>query len=156
MANPNTIVLKGEIGEHYDEGIVTVSAIKPGMLIKRTSGAGVGTVGNVAVHSTAGGAGEVCIAIENAIYGKIINDSYAVGERCRFVMPETGDWCYLAVAAGAAAIAYNDPLSSAGDGTFRKEVSTGKVFFLAEEAKDNSAGGSIVWVKARRVAATTA
>lgn len=154
MANPNTIVLKGEIGEHYDEGIVTVSAITPGMLIKRTSAAGVGTVSNVAVHSTAGGAGEVAIAIENSIYGKLISDTYAVGTRCRFVMPETGDWCYLAVAAGAAAIAYNDPLGSAGDGTFKKATSTDKVFFMAEEAKDNSAGGSLVWIKARRVAAT--
>lgn len=154
MANPNTIVLKGEIGEHYDEGIVTVSAITPGMMIKRTSAAGVGTVSNVAVHSTAGGAGEVAIAIENSLYGKTIADAYPVGGRCRFVNPEIGDWCYLAVAAAAVAIAYNDPLTSAGDGTFKKATATDKVFFMAEQALDNSAGASIAWVKARRVAAT--
>lgn len=146
---PNKILLKGEY-EAYDEGIAS-GTIYPGMLIKRTAAAGVGTSCTVAVHATAGGGGECAIAIENALYGETITDAYASGERVRFVTPQLGDWLYILVAAGAAAIVYNDKLVSNGDGTFKKDTGTDVVFFRAEEALDNSGGGTNAFIKARRV-----
>lgn len=146
---PNKILLKGEYCA-YDEGIAS-GAIYPGMLIKRTVGAGVGTSCTVAVHAAAGGAGECAIAIENALYGETITDAYASGERVRFLVPQLGDWLYILVAANAAAIVYNDQLVSNGDGTFKKNTGSDTVFFRAEEALDNSANASNAFIKARRV-----
>lgn len=139
----NTILLKGEIGDRYEEGRAA-GGITPGHLIKVQTG------GTLVVHATAGGFGEKAFAIEDALRGKTIDDAYASGDLVRYVIPDHGDWVYALIPAGAAAIVEGDALISNGDGTLKKTTGTpSQIIAYAMEAVDNSGGGAAVRIKAR-------
>lgn len=121
-------------------------AITPGHLIALNS-SGAAIKHNVAGPAAAVGAnaqGIVRVAVEQDFFGKGIDDAYAVNDRVVYQPLDTGCEFMALVAAGAPAIAYNDLVESAGNGTVRKTTITANAIGRATEAVDNSGGGSAV------------
>jgi len=141
MASPKTILLKGA-GRH--EEYPADAALKPGHLLILNA------TGEVLKHATSGGVGECMIAKEDALQGKTIADAYAAGDIVMVDIPAPGDWRYIRIPAAAAAIVKGDFLMSNGDGTFVKRTAANHVFFQAEEAVDNSAGGAEAFIRASK------
>lgn len=139
--SPHTIVLRGELHQRHDEARAN-AALKPGHLIKKNSSS------EVLKHATAAGGGQLFVAKEDDLVGKTINDAYAAGDVVFYHIPQKGDWLYMRVAAAATAIAVNDPLTSAGDGTIKKSTGgTDVVIGHAKEALDNSGGGAEAFLR---------
>jgi hypothetical protein len=121
-------------------------AITPGHLISLNS------TGQAIKHNVAGAAaaaggqfvGPVRVAEENDIFGKGIDDAYAIGDRVIYRELDTGCEFMALVAAGAPAIVYNDLIESAGNGTVRKGTVMANAIGRATEAVDNSGGGAAV------------
>ncbi len=113
---PKTIILRGNprIGE---APAATSAAIKPGMLIERTS------AGTVRKHSTAGGRAANLYALEQGYVGGYIDDAYLDGEQVTFGACYSGDQINAWVSANAAALVIGDFVESNGDGTVRKSDS---------------------------------
>lgn len=140
---PNTIIVEGHAKGKYDEGRAA-GAIKPGHMLKRDSSLA------LVVHATAGGFGEMMVAIEDALQGKLITDAYASGDLVRYYQPRSGEKFMARLAAGATAVVKGDLLISSGDGTLKKTTgSPTQLYAVAEESVDNSAGGSEVFIKVR-------
>lgn len=145
---PHTIILEGDFTRRRDEKVCT-GAVSPGHIITRNSS------DLVLKHATAGAArlagGPVWVAIEDftGIRGGTINDAYQSGDRVFYHDPRKGDLLYCRVAAGATAIARNDPLTSDGAGCLKLATSTDTVVAQAEEALDNSGGGAEAFIRAR-------
>lgn len=75
-----------------------------------------------------------------------IDIDYNSGDTVYILACDGGERIQALLAAGAAAVAVNDPLCSAGDGTLRKFVigtDTGRIVAFADEAVDNSGGASV-------------
>lgn len=143
----NTIILKPveAIGQ-YDEGRVAATKTNyPGMLLELVA------AGTLQPHSTAGGAGECLIMIEDGLIGQTVNDARTAGQLCRYVKPKPGDEAYVRIPPSAAAIVIGDDLVSNGDGKFKKTAAgTNTVFGQAREAYDNSANAaSDAWIRIR-------
>lgn len=134
---PATILLKGSppVKEANAGGAIT-----PGHLITRGSG------GTMTVAGTAS-EGLPHFAMEQDFVGKDINTAYASGERVQFIVGQPGDEVNALIPAAAAAIVIGDLLQAGAGGTVIKRTSTNKIFAVALEAKDNSAGGSAVRLK---------
>jgi hypothetical protein len=121
-------------------------AITPGHLITLNAS------GQAIKHATAGAAaaagaqftGPVRVAVEQDFFGKGIDDAYAVNDRVLYQPLDTGCEFMALVAAAAPAIAYNDLVESAGNGTVRKTVIAANAIGRATEAVDNSGGGAAV------------
>lgn len=144
MAYPNVILLKGDIGTRQEEGRAG-GTIKPGYLIKKNSS------GALVVHASAGGAGECIVALEDPIQGgRTIDDNYVSGELVKYKTVQPGDELYMMLKDGNN-VAIDDNLSSQGDGTLRKESSTGTVFFKALEALDLTSAGANARLKVRAI-----
>jgi hypothetical protein len=140
MAYPQTIVLKGDLGTRYEEGRAA-GTIKPGHLIKQNSSQ------NYVVHATAGGGGERLVAIEDGLIGKTIDDNYVSGDLVRFKIVQPGDVLYMLLKDGQSVVP-DDILSSNGDGTLRKETSTGVVLFKSLETVAPSGADGRIRVRA--------
>lgn len=110
---PKTIILRGDprIGEAAS---ATSAAIKPGMLIERTS------AGTVRKHSVAGGLAQRLFALEQGYVGAYIDDAYGDAEQVTFGSCKGGDQINAWVPANAAALVIGDYVESNGDGTLRK------------------------------------
>lgn len=128
------LILHGQYDEAFASGTIT-----PGDLIKMDSNR------KVLRHATSGGGGEIMIAIEDGLQGyapKELMSDYSTDDMVPFARPVNGDVMNVNVPAAASAIVKGDLLMSNGDGTFVKRTSTNVVYGTAEEALDNSAGGS--------------
>lgn len=153
MSN-NRVHNKGLYGLR-DEAIAT-EAITPGHLALRHTATG------VKKHATAGGNVNPLFALEREMTGDDKDTAYASGDSVLLLYPQRGSRISAIVAAGAAAIAVNDPLESAGDGTLRKHTApsqavdeggsatytiapkTMAIVAFAREAVDNSLGSDPV------------
>ena len=143
--NPHTIVLRGDLHKRHEEAAAATN-IKPGHVIKKNS------AGKVIPHNTAGAGGQMWVAKEETLIGGTISTHVylAANEDIVFYhMPQSGDLLYCRVAAGAAAIARNAPLTSAGDGTLKLATGGDVIFgYNAETGTvDNSGGGSDVFIR---------
>lgn len=152
VESPKTILLEGDMEDRHGELICT-GAVSPGHIITRTSG------NLVTKHATAGAAslagGSVWVAKEDhiGVRGGTINDAYSSGDRVFFHDPRKGDLLYCRVAAGATAITRDAPLTSDGAACLKLATGTDTVLARAEDALDNSAGGSEAFLRARWAAA---
>jgi len=141
---PNTIILKGDgIRKEAD----AAGTITPGHLVEFDAS------GDLVVHATAGGNARKAFAVENDLIGNGITDNYVSGDRVQYNVFRSGDEVYALVPAGAAAIAIEAALESAGDGTLVNvgtATATGGtdiVVAYALEAVDNSGGGTAARIK---------
>jgi hypothetical protein len=131
------VVVIGHNEALYKEADVA-EGVTPGHLVALNA------QGKMIKHAVAGRAAPVRVAVENDFFGKGIDDAWVVNDRGLFQPLDTAcEWMAL-VAAGAPAIAYNDLVESAGDGTVRKTVVAANAIGRATEAIDNSAGGAAV------------
>lgn len=139
------VVVIGHNEALYKEANVA-EAITPGHLIALNS-SGEMIKHNVAGPAAAAGAniqGQVRVAVENDFFGKGIDDAWAVNDRGIYQSLDTGCEFMALVAAAAPAIAYQDYVESAGNGTVRKTTVIANAIGRALEAVDNSAGGTQV------------
>lgn len=127
------------------------STIVPGDLIEFTS------AGTVQEHSTAAVNAAKLFADENIPVAGTIDDAYGAAETVRFGTAHSGQKINARVAAAAPAIVIGDVLESAGDGTVRKAVADAAtdtvqrdaIVGYADEAVDNSGGGTVVRLRIR-------
>ena len=127
------------------------AALSPGHLLEFA------TDGDLQKHSTAASNAAPIFARENDIIGDDADEAYAAGDNVLAYHARGGDLVYARVAASAAAIVRGNYLESAGDGTLRvltadaatDQGQRSSVIATAEEAVDNSAGGSEAWIKIR-------
>lgn len=125
-----TIRLGGPNGQMDEFVAASGSAIKPGMLVRKTTA----TAGNV--HATSGGEGAMLIAHEDALQGLGIDDAYAVDAVvfCEYVLPGAKRNVLLKADEN---VAIGDFLISGGDGTFIKTTGTPtRTFAICEEASN--------------------
>ena len=155
----NRIEIRCLVPGMYDERRAA-GAMKPGHVVQ------VNSAGAVVVHATLGIPGERLVVKEDALQGKTVADAYASGDLVPLIQGLPNDVLQLRVAAAAPAIVIGDKLTLAADGTVKKRTVTGDtytdagagastfaqeqaVFAIADEAVDNSAGASEVFIKAR-------
>jgi len=132
---------------HYlmDEGIAS-AAITPGDLIERVPSGG--DTGQLRVHATAAGAvAQKSWAVENELIGSDIDVAYADGDTVKFVYAHAGAMIYAWLEA-AGDVERGAALESNGAGKLQART-TGETVAYAEEAVDNSGGGSPVRIKVR-------
>jgi hypothetical protein len=113
-------------------------AITPGHIVKLNSTA-------QAIKNTLADSPEtpVSVAVENDIFGKGIDDAYAVNERVIYQHLMAGCEFMALVAAAAPAIAFDDPIALAAGGTVKKGTEATSIG-RARAAVDNSLGGTPV------------
>lgn len=146
--NPNVILLKGDMSERREEGVVaSAKTITPGMLVERTTAAGGRTF---QPHSTASGPAAMYVAEEwgllgdplnAAIGGGTVDDNHTAGNPFPYHVGQKGDQLWMLLPAHAAAIVLTDFLGSNGDGTVKK-VTAAERLFKPIEAVDNSASAT--------------
>jgi hypothetical protein len=136
IGNTHALAKEADVAEAITPGhLVTLNA--SGQLIKH----------NVAGAAAAAGGqftGPTRVAVENDIFGKGIDDAWAIGDRGIYYELDTGCEFMALVAAGAPAIAYNALVESAGNGTVRATAVAANAIGRAAEAVDNSGGGAAV------------
>lgn len=130
---PHRIELSLSPGTMYEEG-PAAEDILPGMLIERVPGTGKGEDGadfdrhDVRPHSVADTRGEMFFAVEDALQGRTIDDSYLAdpagddslqGDVVMYRVALPGDKLYLLVD-GNVSYDDGDALTSKGDGTLKK------------------------------------
>ena len=99
------------------------------------------------VAGPAGGSGTnsrpiVRVAVENDIFGKGIDDNWAVNDQGLYQPLDTGcEWMAL-LAPGATAVTLHALLESAGNGTLRVATVAANAIARAVEAVDNSGGAN--------------
>lgn len=135
----NTIQLKGDFERVEYEAAAT---IKPGYLVEMTS------AGKVQAHSTEGAAAALMFAVENALEGEDLSDSYASSDRVQVNCQKSGNSVQAWLKAGEN-VAIGDVLISAGDGTLIAESSAAsgttieQRIAVALEALDLSDSGDV-------------
>jgi len=120
---PKRIHLLGD-GRH--EEFVAAGVVRPGDLIKMDSD------GKVVKHASAGGYAERLFALEDALQGKEIGDSYAADDVVGAVVAQPGDVVYAWLSWGEN-VTKGDTLVSNGDGALKKLSSTDKPIAIALE-----------------------
>ena len=133
----------------YIKEAPAASAIIPGHLVETTS------AGKVQVHS-GGAKASKTFALENIPSAGDINLAYAANDSARYGDFRSGSNVYALVAIAAPAIALNDDLESAGDGSLRKAVGAavtiaggdadGSLTFTANETGPNGNDIQIILV----------
>ncbi len=135
----NRIMLKGRY-EH--EEAVAAGTIKPGMLIEQIDG------DKVQAHSTEGGYAERLVAVEDALQGKSVADSYSAGDVVSFAAVLPGSECQMLLKAGES-VSIGERLISGGNGTVicqHSEASTTtvrQIIAVSREVKDLTPSGSV-------------
>jgi hypothetical protein len=128
-----------------DENIAS-AAITPGHLVEIVPSGG--DAGQLRAHATAADTDvQVMFAVENELVGDDIDTAYADGDTVKFCYPVSGAKIYAWLEA-AANVARGAPLESNGAGALQAKT-TGQTVAYAEEAVDNSAGGSAVRIRVR-------
>ena len=144
MPNPNrTVLLKSDL--HKIEEARAAETISPGHLIEMLS------TGKVQKNDKVAGSIQMMVAMEDAKrpVGTLLDD-YLLDELVMYHLCIPGDLVFLRIPAAAVAIVKGDSLEPVANGVVQK-LNTGVRVAIAEEAIDNSAGGSVEWVKARIV-----
>jgi len=124
--------------------------VKPGMLLELTS------ADVVKAHATEGGYSERAFAVEDALQGDTVDDSYADGALVSYHLVEPGAKVQALIKAGED-ISIGDRLVSAGDGTLIAEdsVASGttvkQIIAVAAAACDLSDSGDADTLSAVRV-----
>jgi hypothetical protein len=105
ISGAKTIRIKGDTVQ-WEEGPLATAPALPGMNLVLAANAqalgrdsyapGLTLVGGAG----AGGASPIKLVIEQALYGKSVNDAYAVGDNVRFIVPKKGDVVQVLVVAG--------------------------------------------------------
>lgn len=151
-STPKTILLRVNGGDDakrpVDSGIVkAASPITPGDLV-------IWDTGELKPNATAADADAPnMVAVENPYLDPRTNTSpaidtdYAAAATAYFIYPQPGDQLYMWLEA-AANVAKGAPLESNGAGALQAYTS-GRILYFADEAKDNSGGGSPVRIKVR-------
>jgi len=162
---PGQIVLSGN--PTYPPEIVAAAAITPGHLVEFVPSGG--DAGQLRVHATSGGNAVPMFALESLVPSIAnsttapIDIAYADGDSVRWAIGKSGDVFYGWVPASAAALKRGDRMVSNGDGTLIKYTAqatneggtatyTIQAYaggFIADEDKDNSAGGAAVRCRIR-------
>lgn len=142
--NPHTIVLEGELKQRHLE-YPAAAALSPGHILNVTS------AGKVQKHGTADQTYAKLIAKEDVLFnGRTINDAYALDELVMVHQATAGDLVYARIPAAAVAIVKGDRLKTNGAGCLIKSTTAGDPLWgYAEEAVDNSAGGTEVFIRCR-------
>lgn len=140
-----TVLLKGQLGEKREEARAA-GAIDPGDMIMLNSS------GQVLRNTVVAGNIQVLVALEDPYRSGTITDAYdaTTNTLVSYHVSKPGDLLYLRVAAAAPAIVKGDGLEPVSGGTVQK-LASGVRVFEAEEAIDNSGGGTKEWVRARHV-----
>jgi hypothetical protein len=125
---PKRIHLLGD-GRH--EEIVAAGAIRPGALLVLT------TAGKVTEHATAGGYAERLFALEDALQGKEISESYAADDVVGIVVAQPGDVVYAYLSWGED-VETGELLTSNGDGALKVATGSDKPIAVALEDLDLS------------------
>lgn len=128
---PNTILLAGggpgaENAATYDDTLVAVDVITPGMLLELHDDSGVPAWG---VHDSADDPISPTVALERLHMNKGVDDTYAVGDLVYAAALKTGSKFWGIVASGAN-INIGDRLQSAGNGKL-KAAASGSVRFVS-------------------------
>lgn len=123
-------------GEAVHEEAIAAGVIKPGHLIALDLNS------KAAVHGTAAGPAELAVALEDALQGNDIDDSYAADDRVSYAILERGSRAYMYLAAGES-VTPADYLTSNGDGTLKKAAGTDTRLFKAMETLDLSASSAV-------------
>lgn len=133
----NTIRLAGDF--RHEEYVATAT-IKPGQLLMLEA------AGEVKLNDQAGGDVETMVAVEDALQGNTIDDSYATDALVMCNIPVPGAVMQLWLEAGED-IDIGDRLVSHGDGNVVEDghggVTTKKVVAVALEALDLSGSGAV-------------
>lgn len=119
-------------------------AITPGMIVQENASA------QFIKNDRVGGTNNrvpVLVAVEDTLHGYGIDDVWASGARVVAQHLRSGCEFMALVPAAAAAIAYDDPLTTAADGVLVKGTEVNCVA-RARAAVDNSAGGTSVRLRA--------
>ncbi len=113
MATEKVIVLKGQ---GLRSEAKANSPITPGHLVDFIiSGAG---IGEMVVHSTAGGNAPRRFAVDQDFFGKEIDNAYATGDQVQYESMPTGTWVNAFLDIGEQ-VFKGEPLESAGNGALR-------------------------------------
>lgn len=106
ISGAKTVLLKGDYVQ-WEEGPLATAPALPGMNVVMTTAAdalGRATYAPGATAAGATGAGgavsPIKLVIEQALYGKTVNDAYAVGDNVRFIIPHKGDVLQVLVVTG--------------------------------------------------------
>lgn len=135
MSSPNTVILKPtRLSDRYDEARAA-GTIKPGHLIKHDAN------GAVVVHSAAGVAAELMVAIEDSFQGKTIDDNYVATDLVRFHRCQDGDEMYMLLANNQS-VNPTSFLTSNGDGTLKAASGTDVILFKSVETLLNASGAA--------------
>lgn len=145
---PNTIWLKGD--PQGREGIAT-EVILPGMLLSLTAAPAAvvsdGRIQGVKIHAEADGTAQMAVAREGDIFGRSIDDEYAVNDTVLYHQFRKGDMFYGLVANGQN-VAVGTRLASNGDGSFRvaaaalEEAAGDEAIAVSCEAVNNTSGSA--------------
>lgn len=121
-----TIIIKGRDKAIRKEG-KAIAAITPGELIE------IAPTG-VQRHSTAVGNAARTFAVENELFGKDIDTDYAIADQVLYGAMPPGSEVYALLEASSAAVIIGDFLTSAGDGSLRKQAAAAATPDTAREA----------------------
>lgn len=137
--NPHRIHLLGD-GRHEED--IAAAVIKPGHLLATTNEGRQlpQSCGKVIPHNVAGGVCEAKFALEDALQGKTIADSYAIGDIVGNVMCNRGDVVYAWLSEGENATT-DEFLTSNGDGTLKVAAGTDHRIAKALDNVDASDSG---------------
>jgi hypothetical protein len=125
----------------YDEADAA-EAITPGHLVQKNSAAKF--IKNTLVTAPI----DVIVAVEDTLHGGDISTNWAVNARVVAARLKAGHEFMGLVAAGAAAIAFDAPVTAAADGTLILGTEANKLG-RAVTPVDNSAGGAPVRIRVR-------
>lgn len=120
-------------------------AITPGHVIK-LNGTGGAIKNTVAGAATTAKANQVMVAVENDIFGKGIDDAYAIGDRVIYQHLQAGHEFMGLVPAAAGAIVFDDYVTTDGAGGIVKG-DVNNAIGKARLAVDNSAGASAARIR---------
>lgn len=153
-STPKTILLEVNGGSyderpvHDDALVLAANTITPGDLITWDTA-------ELKPNATAADAdAQVMVAVENPYLdprtatSPAIDTDYAAAAACRYIYPQSGDLLYMWIKAGHAAVVRGAPLESASGGDLQA-YSNGRIIGFADEAVDNSGGGSHARIRVR-------
>lgn len=133
----NRIQIDSE-GYRLEEAVAS-GTVKPGMIVQKTS------TGAVKAHAVAGGRGLVQVAVEDALQGKTIDDSYSNGNMVTYHIQQPGTR-FQGILLAAQNVAVGDALISDGAGRLKATLSGDSddnqehVLAYAEEAVNANGG----------------
>lgn len=142
---PIRAILQTGVSQSRYKEATAAEAITPGHLID-LNGTGGATLNDVDPGIVANNLA-MQVAVENDIFGKTLDDAYAIGDTVIYATLSSGDEFYGFVPAAAPAIVFNDPLTLDPNGVMVKGTAANAVA-RAREAVDNSVGGAIARIRA--------